>query len=416
MKKFGAGFYCWGGPGTIRLLQTKYFAPTIDEESFMRVYEPAYLDVAKKIFGLTDMFVSYSWGFSDQTEKIDRAFISSRLKNFSNRSITTYAYIQGFNLVYDDFKEKDLWCKSPYGRTLMYSKGRGFTCPCNPETVEIIQRRIESALREGFDNIFVDNVLFGLPPLFIYDNETSFFGCSCRHCQKAFKSMGGYTLPLGKKSGSGIIADYLMFRREIIKQTIARFSNTVRSAGKGFGINLYDPLWRTAPYYYGFDVSDIEPCLDYFLFENHSLMPETINNTYLRDLIKTKNTFIVSYRNNIGHEPAFTQRDMNLIYSESRTIGYIPCYKATEYTTNGIWHALKPENYETPKRILIPASTIAGESPLNTLSPPGSMAMSLLNQGYMCIAPEVPENRLLSSLFVSSKLFSHALRKRRYWR
>jgi hypothetical protein len=29
------GYYCWAGPGTIRMIKVKYFNPRIDEKSLM---------------------------------------------------------------------------------------------------------------------------------------------------------------------------------------------------------------------------------------------------------------------------------------------------------------------------------------------------------------------------------------------
>lgn len=37
-KQIRSAFYAWGGPGTVRLLKTKYFYPSIDEQSFLTLY------------------------------------------------------------------------------------------------------------------------------------------------------------------------------------------------------------------------------------------------------------------------------------------------------------------------------------------------------------------------------------------
>jgi hypothetical protein len=62
-----AGMYAWGGPGTIRLLQTKYHSPQIDVPSFLTLYDRDRVQQAKRIFNLTDAWVTYSWGFADAT-------------------------------------------------------------------------------------------------------------------------------------------------------------------------------------------------------------------------------------------------------------------------------------------------------------------------------------------------------------
>lgn len=73
------GFYAWGGPGTIRLLRRKYHSPKIDESSFLHLYDQPYLFRLKKTLPVTDMWVTYSWGFSDSTEQPDYEFITQRL-------------------------------------------------------------------------------------------------------------------------------------------------------------------------------------------------------------------------------------------------------------------------------------------------------------------------------------------------
>ncbi|MCD4686006.1 MAG: hypothetical protein K8S97_08720 [Anaerolineae bacterium] len=65
------GLYAWGGPGTIRLINTKYHAPRIDAASFMQLYEPEFLRAARATLGVTDMWVTYSWGFGDAAEQED---------------------------------------------------------------------------------------------------------------------------------------------------------------------------------------------------------------------------------------------------------------------------------------------------------------------------------------------------------
>ncbi len=412
-----SALYAWGGPGTVRLLKTKYFSPKVHQQSFCDIYQPDFLKKARQIFGTTDMFVTYSWGFSDKTEREDRAFILSRLKNFAAEDIKTYAYIQGFNLVYNEFPEQDLWCRNSYGDVLMYSKDRAFTCPNNPQAIKIIKDRIRQASAEKFEGIFVDNLLFGLPPLYIYTNETSFFGCSCLYCQKAFKKFSGYPLTLGRKKSEQVIADYLMFRRKTVEEVIASFAEIAHSYGKVFGINLYDPFRHSAPYYFGYDLYDIRKFLDYFLIENHALGDPTINNLHLQKFLKNekKSVFVVSYRQGIGREPAYSQNDLNLIYSESRSLGYIPCYKATEYTTEGLWHALRINTYTKVQKISTPSSKVDSTIPLQPISEFASIMLSYLNIIYEQLAPRLPQYMLLSSLFLESSFFSQTLRKRRIY-
>ncbi|MCX8008661.1 MAG: hypothetical protein N3A54_03065 [Patescibacteria group bacterium] len=406
-----SGLYAWGGPGTIRLLRTKYFASKIDEASFLRMYDKEFLDRAKNIFKTTDMFVTYSWGFSNETEKEDRRFIVSRLKNFEN--IRSYAYIQGLNLVYKDFSQ-DLWCKNPHGKPMFYSKGRAFTCPNNPNAVSILLQRVEDAVKHAFFGIFVDNIIFGLPPIYVYQNETSFFGCSCHFCQKEFKTFAGYSLPLNRKKGFSIISDYLLFRRTTIKKLIQRIAQIVHSAGKAFGVNLYDPYWHTSVYYFGYVLEDIEPYLDYLLFENHALKRGTIDNRHIR-IHPTKPTFIVSYKKGIGRDAAYSQHDMNLIFSESQQLGYIPCYKATEYKTDGIWHGLYIDVYHEPSWTIVRSKKIPNQKRLSQLSLSKLWFVTILNSMHFRIFSDFPEHRLFSYILFESPLFTYAVKKRQWF-
>jgi hypothetical protein len=405
-----SAFYAWGGPGTVRLLKTKYFSPKIDEESFLRMYDKPFLAQARAIFGVSDMFVSYSWGFSDEVERSDRAFTASRLEHFEN--IRTYAYVQGLNLVYKDF-DKDLWCKSPSGKILLYSKGRAFTCPNNPDARSILLNRIEEAVKHPFHAIFVDNILFGLPPIYVYQNEASFFGCSCVYCQREFKKYSGYYLPLSKKRGASVISDYLLFRRASLRTVLKQASDITRASGKQFGINLYDPYWHTAPYYFGYHLEDIEGYLDYFLFENHALKKNSIDNRHIP--IHSKPSFIVSYRKGIGRESAYTQNDMNLIFSEARQMGYIPCYKATEYKTKGVWHGLYIEQYHAPTLRNFRRKAVRREKKLKKASRVKSYIVTFLNALYSYFSPIVPKHPVLCRVFMGSILFTREMKKRQYF-
>jgi hypothetical protein len=232
VNKQKVGIYAWAGPGTVRLLKTKYHNPGIDERSFLTAYDSKKLLTAKEHFGVTDAWVTYSWGFSEKTEKTDYKFITSRIKNFKKNKIRTHAYIQGFNLVTAEFKDRDPWCRDFKGRLLPYSKGRSLTCPNNPVASKIILDRVESACREDFDGIFIDNIFFGLPPLFIYSDYMSYCGCVCVYCQTKFKDKYGYSLSLMEKRGSGV-RDYLEFRADSTYKVL-RMAKTIAQKNKKF--------------------------------------------------------------------------------------------------------------------------------------------------------------------------------------
>lgn len=362
-----AGIYAWAGPGTVRLLETKYFRPKIDKNSFLGAYDLPYLSKLKELFGVTDAFVSYSWGFSDITEQEDYAFLRSKLKHFKKLEIRTQAYVQGLNLVTREFHSVDPWCKDPWGRCVPYSPGRSFICPNNPIARDLLKGRVARATKEPVDGVYIDNILFGLPPFILSSNILPFFGCSCSFCQREFQAMFGYTLPLKEKMGQEI-KDYLQFRAESIRKLIHGLAAIVHHAKKEFGINLYDPTLRSDTLYYGYSLDTIEPYLDYILIENHSLPSQPgVNNQHLKPLlsIATKPVFVVSYKQGIGSEPQYTQSDIDLLFTESKALGYAPCLKVTEFTTNDLWHMLRLDSLSAPRLKRTPSFPSARLQPLS---------------------------------------------------
>lgn len=341
MKNSSRGLYAWGGPGTIRLLQTKYHSPTIDTDSFMHLYDEAIMRKAQDVFSHSDIWVSYSWGFSDKTEEGDKAFIQEKIKSLQKRDVRIHLYVQGLNLVSSDFPIDTLACRDVFGRMIPYSKGRTLICPNNPHAQQILRKRVTEASSEDADGVYVDNILFGFPPAFIRTDYAPFFGCACEYCQTQFQKTFSYRLQfpiVGKQK----LSDYLTFRGQTTKQLIAELSAIAHKADKYFGINLYDPVQMNPQVYFGYDIDKIEPYLDYLMIENHSLPTNGRSNEHLRSLIKTsdKPVFVLSYDQGIGFESEYMQTDFDSIASEGRSLGYHPCLKVSEFTTNGIWHAL----------------------------------------------------------------------------
>lgn len=337
------GLYAWGGPGTVRLIRTKYHRPAIDTDSFLQLYGEAYLRRAKQLFGVTDMWVTYSWGFSDRTEAEDYAFLRQQLPLFRKHGIATHAYVQGLNLVTDEFSGTDVFCRDARGRLLPYSKGRSFICPNNPAAVAIVEERVRRAAAEDVDGVFVDNIVFGAPPALVRHDAISFFGCACRHCVAAFRKRFGYPLDGSRRLTAAAVSDYLQFRTETILRFLRTVAKPARQRHKQFGINLYDPWFHTPELYFGYCFADIAPLLDYYLLENHTLQyGSVVDTSHLVSFFDAadKPIFIVSYRNGIGYDSTFSQADINAIWSDAAARGYLPCLKVTEYVTDGVWHTL----------------------------------------------------------------------------
>lgn len=354
-----AGLYAWGGPGTVRLLQTKYFSPLIDEQSFLTLYDLETLKRFSERLDLTDIWTTFSWGFNDANETIDREFITSRLKNFHALELRAHAYIQGWNLVTADFPDAEFWAVDGNNQRMAYSKGRHFTCVNHPEFQKLFLNRVKAAAKEEFGGVFIDNIMFGLPPLFVRSDFLPACGCRCEHCSQAFQKRYGYELPRFEITGKQQVNDFVRFRCDSTFSLLEKAANFTQKAKKEFGVNLYDPLHHTPELFYGYELSKVADLVDYLLVENHGLPITTTRNEYLFPLLKLtrKPVFVVSYKEGIGFEPAYSPEDYATIEEESMELGYHPCYKGTEFTTEGIWHALRPDQLPskvTQARLLEP--------------------------------------------------------------
>ncbi len=347
------GLYAWGGPGTVDMLKTKYrgWGTDIDEQSFLQMYEPAYLDKAKQL-GVTDMWVTYSWGFSEERELSHRKYLLQRLKYFRQRGIRTHAYVQGPNVVTEDFGEQDIFCRDAHGKLLPYSTGRSMICVNNPQAHHLLLSRVSAAANEHVDGVFMDNIVFGSPPSAAYSDFLPFFGCRCSWCRMAFLETFGYQMPSGEVRDPRVMADCIALRCRATEALIASCSAICRKANKQFGVNLYDTVWHTPELYFGYSLEQLAPHLSYFLFENHALGENgAINNVHLRTVVSTttKPVFIVSYRHGIGCDAQWSQHDVDAIASEAHALHYNPCLKGSEYIDGRTWHALRIDRLHPAK-------------------------------------------------------------------
>ena len=190
-----AGIYNWSGPGTVRMIELKYPGDKINHHSVLTAYDEDNLYHAQQKLGISDAWVSYSWGFHPSTEKPDYQFLRTKLKNFHKLGIRTHAYIQGPNLVYAEHQDRDYYCRSYNGQLIPYHRGRKMACVNNPYFKKYIEFKIGQALKEEVDGVFVDNCYFGQMPLMVGNKNVSFFGCNCQHCQKKFKQESGFSIP-----------------------------------------------------------------------------------------------------------------------------------------------------------------------------------------------------------------------------
>lgn len=346
------GFYCWAGPAIPRMTKIKYFDPQIDLVSVMGSYEIDYLKKVKQKFGVTDFWAMYSWGFNDKTESEDREFLVSKINNFKQVGMKLHAYIQGPNIITEEFPGVDWYALDEKGRKLTYYKGRKVVCINNPGFREYLIKKVRKALEYDFDGIFIDNIQmgqFGLP--YSEKNPYVFAGCSCKHCQSKFESKYNNSIPLDFEKDEKLTQTYLDFRADCVIALLTEISKIIHKSGKEFGTNSFDPKFDTK-YVYATDMKRLSKIQDYILFENYSLPRAGHNNQYVNDFIHSNDiqvpVFIVSYKKGIGIDSEYSQNDFDNIYSEANNSNFYPCLKGSEYVTKGVWHNLRVENYELP--------------------------------------------------------------------
>lgn len=349
------GFYLWGGPGTVRITQVKYFNPRFDMDSMMRCYDYDYLARAKDLFGITDCWVTYSWGFSDEVEQEDRRFILDRLENFQKLGIRTHAYIQGPNLVYDNFADKDWWALDERNRPVMYYRGRRMTSIHNQEFVNYVVDKVHGLAGKGFDGVYMDNVQHGQLGVPMPNGELPFVFCGdySAPARAHFRAETGHDIPTDLEADLDLTREYLEFRIKSNTAFIKRVGEAAQAGGLEYGTNFYDPKFDPS-YIYAIDLERTTAVQDYILFENHSLPREdgSRHNGYIEDLMEsyniTKPVFVVSYHNGVGMAPQFTQAELDNLFSEAQNSTISLCLKGGEFTTNGIWHCLYLEELLPP--------------------------------------------------------------------
>lgn len=350
------GYYCWAGPGTVRVIRVKYFYPRIDVNSLMSSYDYDYLARVKELFGVTDFWATYSWGFSDETEREDHEFLIRRLENFHKLGIRVHAYIQGPNLVYDDFQNRDWWARDEEGRLIPYYRGRRMCSIHDEEYVDYVVKKIEKTHGLGFDGIFVDNIQHGQLGMPVQPGELPFVFCGdySDQARSHFQRETGMDIPRDLEADLDLTRAYLDFRTRSNTGFVARLADATHRGGMEFGANFFDPKFDPR-YIYGIDLKAMEPHMDYILFENHSLPTSDgrKGNGYIDQVIEDyeidKPVFVVSYDNGVGMAPQFSQEDIDNVFSEAVNSRFALSLKGSEYTTRGIWHNLRLEPLRQPR-------------------------------------------------------------------
>lgn len=402
-----AGMYNWSGPGTIRMIELKYPRDRVNEKSILSAYDYENLKHAKEKLGVTDAWVTYSWGFHPKTEQPDYQFLRSKLNNFHRLGIRVHAYVQGPNLVYEDHKDRDYYCRTHNDQLIPYHRGRKMACVNNPYFKQYMKFKIGLALKEEVDGVFVDNIYFGQMPLMVGNKKVSFFGCNCQYCQTKFRQETGFSIPNYFTIDSDLFRAYKEFRISSLMNFTKQISDQVRGEGKLFGVNALDPKFDSN-FYYGLDHDQMSQFVDYFLFENHDLPQGKYNNGHLHTLIRRLNkpVFIVSYKKGIGREDLFHQHDFSSIYTESQKLGYKPCYKSSEFTRKGEWFNYDFRQIEAVKEISDFLIEKIDHKPIKKLSFP--LLTPFYNKAYTPLLEQYYENMLIRRF--GNKIFYQAMK------
>lgn len=336
------------------MLKIKYFNPRIDEKSLMEAYDYDYLARVQELFGVTDIWATYSWGFSQKKEREDYDFFMSKLSGMKKLGLTVHAYLQGTNLVFSDFADKDWFCRDEKNRTITYYKGRLMTCVNSPGFADFFYSKLEKMAKLPVDGVFVDNTVMGQipPPLYKKGVPYIFAGCRCKYCSHKYNQQSGHEIPRIMTKNLENSHRYLDFRADSMTQFLARAQQIVKTKNLQFGTNSYDPKHNTK-IMYGTDLSQIEKLQDYILFENHSLPRKRgkKNNKYIHEFsLKTnKPVFVVSYKKGIGFDSLYTQKDIDRIYAEEYRSNFHIALKGSEYITRGEWHNMYLDDYTAPQ-------------------------------------------------------------------
>lgn len=318
----------------------------------MHAYDYDQLAVLQETFGVTDVWATYSWGFADEREEEDRRFLLERVENFKKLGLTLHAYVQGTNVVYEDFAYKDWFARDECGRLVPYHRGRKVTCLNNPDFRDYIAEKIRAMRGLGFDGVFMDNVQMGQLAFGAARKHmpVAFAGCSCLSCRITFHEETGFAIPRKLKRGDDRSLAYLEFRTASTSDFLAMAAKEAHKGGMLFGSNSFDPGFHTE-LVFGTDLKEVAKIQDYLLFENHSFPANGTSHNAASERIARevgKPVFVVSYKRPIGNDTAPTQRDLDLLFSESARAAFHPCLKGSEYVRKGVWHDLDASLYRAP--------------------------------------------------------------------
>jgi hypothetical protein len=387
------------------MIETKFFSPRIDEKSLMESYDYDYIAKAQEVFGITDFWATYSWGFHPSIEQEDYDFILSRLQNFHKLGIKVHAYIQGPNVVTSGFADKQWYAKDHKKRRISYYRSRDMVCLNSQEYIDFTAQKILSLKDSGFAGIFIDNIQMGQlgMPLYYKNRPFVFAGCTCEVCQKKFLDMSGTHIPTDFEKDPDITSEYLKFRVDSTTSFVKELKQVSKSIGMQFGVNTFDPK-KENEYVYGSSLTALEPHLDYILIENHSFPDRSggIGNRYIQKFAMNLTTplYVLPYKIGIGYDKEYSQNDFSLQLSEAEHLHVNPMIKGSEYTSGGIWHNLTVANMspiQYQKNVKLSTLKNVAKKSLSLLHIPG--VRSLIKDNYNLSYRMFMESRVVRDSF-----------------
>jgi hypothetical protein len=331
------------------MINLKFFNPAIDHVSLMQSYDYEYLAKIQEVFGVTDFWAMYSWGFAPHVEAEDHAFLISKVEYFKRLGIRLHAYVQGPNVVYRDFPDKDWYCKDERGRDVTYHRGRKVVCVNAPEYRDFSRERIRAMYDKGFDGVYMDNLFMGQIGFSKKNQPILFSGCACHHCNKRFRSLTGEDISV-EFTDPTLLSTYRRFRADSLSDFAKETAALAHAGGMLFGSNSFDPRFDSETVF-GIDLATRARFEDYLLFENHAAPRKdaTHGNEHAHTWARKKPVFVVSYNKGIGKDTAYSQRNIDQLFTEAVQQGFFPCIKGSEFVTGGIWHNLDPHSFTRPR-------------------------------------------------------------------
>lgn len=175
-----------------------------------------------------------------------------------------------------------------------------------------------------------------------------------------------------------------------------------------FGTNASNPHYSDK-YFYGYDTRQMNNLQDYVLFEPVSFPEDKYRAIFSRiEEITTdfnKPTFIVAYKQHIGIDSEYSQKDFDLLFTEAHEHKFNLCIKGSEYFTNNTWHNLDIEKYSKPQKVKHKPHGISTSPQITNQILTNSVSRKIIEYGQVPVMQFIAENRF--GRYIANNLAKH---------